>query len=322
MKSNLSNLKPLIVILGPTASGKTALSIALAKNFNGEIVSADSRQIYRGMDIGTAKPPRNEKLKMKNEKFDCVIIETIPHYMIDICDPDEEFTLQHYKQTAIGIIKDIQSRGKLPFLVGGTGLYISAVVDNLEIPEVSPNQALRQKLETKSNKELFQDLKRVDPLSAETIDRNNKRRLVRALEVCIVTGRPFSSQRNKGKPLFDALQIGISFPKEELYKKIDERVDEQFETGLEDEVKGLKEKYGCRVPAMSGIGYHEMCEYSEGKFTFEEAVRKIKSNTKKYAKRQMVWFKRDPRIHWITKQSEAEKLIKAFLKENKNHLDK
>ncbi len=312
MKSSLSNLKPLIVILGPTASGKTVLSISLAKKFNGEIVSADSRQVYRGMDIGTAKARVEQQMEIGGTMQN--IIQGIPHYLIDIVNPDEEFMLQSYKQTAIGIINDIQSHGKLPFLVGGTGLYISAVVDNLEIPKVSPNQTLRQKLEMKSNEELFQDLKRVDHLIAETIDRNNKRRLVRALEVCIVTGRSFSSQRNKGKPLFDVLQIGIMLSKDELYRRIEERTEEQIGMGLEDEVRELKNRYGCDISPMQGFVYREMCEYLEEKISLGEAVKKIKSQNKKYAKRQMTWFKRDTRIHWITKTKEAEKLIKQFLK--------
>jgi tRNA dimethylallyltransferase len=178
------NLLPLIVILGPTASGKSNLAIKLAKKFNGEIISADSRQIYQEMDIGTAKITKEE-------------MSGIPHYLIDIVKPDQEFTLAQYKKLAVKIIKDVQKRGKLPFLVGGTGLYIQAVVDNLEIPQVKPNKKLRNKLEKLTNQELLNQLKKLDPLSAVSIDPNNKRRLIRALEVCLIAKKPFSQQRKK-----------------------------------------------------------------------------------------------------------------------------
>ena len=264
------------------------------------------------MDIGTAKAVAEPRGTVRGTTQN--IIQGIPHYMIDIVDPDENFTVQDFKKVAVNIIKDVQNRGKLPFLVGGTGLYISAIVDNLEIPEIPANKVLRDKLEKKSNEELFQDLKRVDPQITETIDRNNKRRLVRALEVTILSGRPFSSQRNKGKPLFDVLQIGLDVSRSELWQRIDERTEEQIDTGLEDEIRSLKNQYGCDIAPMKGFVYKEMCEYLEGKISLKEAIKQIKSQNKKYARRQLTWFKRDPRIHWISQNRQAEKLIKQFLK--------
>lgn len=300
-------MKPkLIVILGPTASGKSEWAIKLAKKFNGEIISADSRQIYRGMDIGTAKP------------FDR---GGVPHHLIDNVNPEEEFTVAQYKKMAIEKIKEIQSQGKIPFLVGGTGLYIQAVVDNLEIPKVVPSQALRRKLEEKSTEELFEDLKRLDPKTAQIIDRKNKRRLIRALEVKILSGISFVSAKKIGEPLFDTLQIGIKISREKLYKNIDKRVEEQIEQGLESEVSNIYEELSKKMPeekiwqlpSMSGICYQEFKEYLEGKIDLPEVIKLIQLHCRQYARRQLTWFKRDKRIHWVKNLEETEKLISEFL---------
>lgn len=303
----MSKLKPLIVILGLTASGKSNWAIRLAKKFNGEIISADSRQIYRGMDIGTAK-----------------IFETkgIPHYLIDIVNPEEEFTVAQYKKMALEAIKDIQNRGKIPFLVGGTGLYVKAVVDNLEIPKIAPSQTLRKKLEIKTAEELFEDLKRLDPKTAEIIDSKNKRRLIRALEVKIISGISFVSAKKIGESLFNTLQIGIKISREKLYKNIDQRIEGQIEQGLESEVKNLFEELCQKMPeekvwqlsSISGICYQEFKKYFEDKIDLAKVVQLIKLHNRQYARRQMTWFKRDKRIHWLEKLEEAEKLIEEFLK--------
>jgi len=305
----------LIVILGPTASGKTGWAFKFCEKFNGEIVSADSRQIYNGMDIGAGKD------------FTPKIIQ----HMIDIVNPNEILTLPEYKQRAIEKIYDIIERGKIPFLVGGTGLYISAIVDNLEIPEVKPDWELREKLEKKNLKDLQDKLKKVDPKTYKATDLKNKRRLIRALEVSKITGKPFSSLRKKGDPLFDCLQIGIDAPKEELGKKIDLRIEQMKKDGLEEEVKKLSKKYSWSLPSMSGIGYKEFKNYfdcyvtlplnspSSLKFPLlsEEELRKvceeIKKHTKQYAKRQMTWFKRDKRIVWVKDYKEVENKIEKFL---------
>ena len=286
----------LIVILGPTASGKTKMAIELAKIFNGEIVSADSRQIYRGMDIGTDK--------VKAEKT-----SGIPHYLIDIINPDQEFSLAQYKKMAIEKIKEIQKRNKTPFLVGGTGLYIQAIIDNLTIPSVKPDLKLRHQLEEKNLSELQAMLKKLDPKSFEKIDLNNPRRLIRALEVCLKTGRPFSEQTKKGQPLFNFIEIGIKIPSEEADEKINQRVDWMIKNGLIDEVKNLIKKYSLDLPAFSGIGYREIIQYLQGKISLDEAIQEIKIHTRQYAKRQMTWFKKDHRIKWVKNLDEAIRII-------------
>jgi len=282
--------KPLIVILGATASGKNNLALKLAQKFNGELVCADSRQVYQGLDIGTNKSEGR---------------------LVDIAKPGEEFSLADYKKIAVQTIKNIQKQGKIPFLVGGTGLYIQAIVDNLAIPKVKPNKAWRKNLEKQSLKKLFQKLKKIDPLAAKEIDAQNKRRLVRALEVCL-SGQKFS-QRTKEKPLFNVLQIGLGLPKETLRKRINRRVDQMLKRGLVKEVKKLAKKYSWQTQAMSGIGYQEFKDYFLGKQPLTKTIELIKLHTQQYAKRQMTWFRKDKRINWISNYKEAEKLLRKFL---------
>lgn len=273
-------VKPkLLVIVGPTASGKTDLALFLAKNFNGELVSADSRMIYKGMDIGTNKP----------KEF---------HHMVDIVSPDDDFNVALYKEAALKKIMDITERGKLPILVGGTGLYVRSIVENLHFPAIKADKKLRQKLEKKTEKELWEMYKKLDKEGAEKIDRNNKRRLVRAIEVSLLSKEPFFKER-KGEQLFDVLQIGIKVGKNELKERIDRRVDLMFKQGLEKEVKKLSKKYGFDIPPMQTIGYREWQDYSKGLISKEEVKEKIKANTLKFAKRQMTWFKKDKSIKWI-----------------------
>ena len=291
----------LIVVLGPTASGKTKIAIKLAKDFNGEIISADSRQIYREMNVGT-------------DKISPLETQGIPHYLIDIVNPDEEFTLAQYKELAIKTIREIQERKKLPFLVGGTGLYIQAITDNLEIPTVPPDAKLRSNLERIDQKKLVEMLKKLDPVGAKKIDLNNPRRIIRALEVCLKTGQPFSSQTRKGKRLFKIIEIGLNPPREKLYQKIDQRVDWMIENGLINEVKSLLKKYPPNLPAFSGIGYQEIIQYLQGKITLEESIQQIKFHTHQYARRQITWFKKDQKIKWVKNLIEAREIIKDFLK--------
>jgi len=309
-KENI-NLPKLVVIIGPTGSGKSKLAIDLAKKFNGEIVVADSRQIYQEMDIGT------DKIIIQKNKKSCLektkIYQGVPHHLIDLVKPNQEFSLSLYKKLALQTIKKIIKKGKLPFLVGGTGLYVQAIVDNLQIPAVPPDKALRKKLEKLSSDKLFQRLKKLDPETAKKIDPKNKRRLIRALEVCLKTGKPFSQQQKKGPVLFDVLQIGLRLPKKVLHQRINQRVEEMIKLGLIAEVKKLIKKYPINLPAFSGIGYQEIINYLQGKISLEQAKELIKLHTRQYAKRQMTWFKRDERIHWIRTKKEAEKLISAFL---------
>lgn len=297
-------LQKLIVILGPTASGKTTLAIKLAKKFNGEIISADSRQVYKEMGIGTAKPSKKE-------------IKTIPYYLINMVRLNQEFNVAVYKKMALKSIKDIQKRKKIPFLVGGTGLYIRAIVDNILFPKVPPQKKIREKLEKKTPQELFKIYKKLDPEGAKFIDKENTRRLIRAIEVSKVTKKPFWKQREKRKPLFDILEIGIKLPKTELKKRIEKRVKKMFKLGLEKEVKNLVKKYGFEIPSMQTIGYQEWLEYFNKKINKQELKDKIVLHTLQFAKRQMTWFKRNKKIYWTPPTHHpykyAEKLTKEFL---------
>lgn len=309
-----NKLPKLIVVCGPTASGKTDLAIVLAKKFNGEIVNADSRQIYKEMDIATAKPSKVTSDKLQVTSTDEYIIDGVKHYLLDIISPDENFTLSDYKDQAQKTIKEIIKKGKIPFLVGGTGLYIKAIVDNLEIPRVEPDLVLRKELESKSAEERVKMLKEIDPETYEKIDIQNPRRVIRALEVVLSTGESFLKQQKKGKPLYNVLQLGIKVDKENLYERINKRCEKMVEAGLIQEAKRLAQKYSWELPSMSGIGYRQMRDYIEGKMTLEEAIEWLQMDTRHYAKRQMTWFKKDEKIVWIENEKQAEKKIDEFLK--------
>jgi len=305
----------IIVIVGPTASGKSDLAIQLARKFsakggpasgwNGaEIVSADSRQVYREMDIGTGKVTKTEQKLAK-------------HHLIDIRDPNHNYTAANYKRDAIRAIKEILSAGKLPILAGGTGLYIQTVIENLNIPNVKPNPKLRKKLENYLAKKglaaLFQKLIALDPEAAYIVDDKNPRRVIRALEVAMTTGRPFSSQRTKGRPMFQTLEIGIALPNEILRRRINKRVDKMIKQELVKEVSDLIKKYGAAMQAFDAIGYREIIRYLKKELTLKEAAELIKTNTWRYAKRQMTWFKKDKKVRWIKNRKEAEGLTRGFL---------
>jgi tRNA dimethylallyltransferase len=301
----MSNKPKVIAIVGPTASGKTTLGITLAKKFDGEIVSADSRQIYRGMDIGTAKPTQVERSE-------------VPHHLIDICDPDQNYTVADYKADAIIAINDILSRGKLPILVGGTGLYIRAVIENLDIPKTQAHPELRAEIDNEITREglaaVFKKLIEVDPEAAYVVDSKNPRRVVRALEVARATGEPFTAQRKKGAPLFDTLTLGLNPPPDILRERIDRRIDTMIRNGFINEVAVLIKKYGTEAPAFNAIGYREIIANMNGALSRDEAIATIKLNTWHYAKRQMTWFRKDKTVHWITTEKEAIELIDNFMK--------
>jgi len=285
-----------LVIVGPTASGKTSLAIALAKEFNGELIAADSRTIYKGMDIGTGKD------------------KSFPHRLIDVVEPDQTLSLAEYKTKALYAIRSAIKRGKLPILVGGTGLYVWAIVDNLLIPKVPPNEKMRVELEKKSTPALLKLLASIDPAAAK-VTGANKRRIIRAIEVTALSGEKFSNATKKGKPLFDCLEIGLLVPRAELVERINKRVDGMMEAGFMNEGLELRKKlYPPNLPAMSGIGYAELNAVIDGKKSLSEAVERIKARTRQYARRQMTWFKRDPGIIWLADPKKASSMVKKWLK--------
>lgn len=284
---------PLVVILGPTAVGKTEISIHLAELFDAEIVSADSRLFYRGMDIGTAKPNLAE-------------LNRVPHHLIDVTEPDQVWSLAIYKKAAEGAIREIQARGRLPFLVGGTGQYIQAVLEDWSIPIQPPDSHLRQVLSAWAGQvgsvELHRKLGILDPVAAKNIQASNVRRTVRALEVIFHTGRRFSDQRQRKGSYYSLLKIGLHRPRTDLYRRIDERIQMMIMSGFVDEVRGLLARgYNRDLPTMSAIGYQEITAYLDGKISLEEAVIQTKRKTRTFVRRQANWFKEnDPTIHWFT----------------------
>lgn len=298
---------PLIVLVGPTAVGKTSLSIALAKKFNGEIVSADSRLLYRGMDIGTAKPSIAE-------------MAGIPHHLIDVAAPDEIWNLAIYQRNAYRIIDQIHQRGNLPFLVGGTGQYVRAIIEGWRIPPQRPDVDLRDALNRWAleigAEGLHERLARIDPETAEKIDYRNQRRTVRALEVTLKTGVRFSELRRKQTCPYQPIILGIDRPREELYERIDQRIEQMLADGLVAEVRGLLSAgYSPNLPTMSAIGYGEIIQYLQGEISLDEAVVLIKRNTRRFVRRQANWFKPDdPRISWFEASENIIDQIEATLR--------
>lgn len=320
------NKPKIIVVLGPTASGKTSLAIDIAKRFDGEIISADSRAIYRQMDIGTAKPPRDKRaqaLARREGQKEGIkdlfrakpyMVEEVPHWGFDLCDPDEDFSAADFQAYAEEKIKEITGRGHLPIIAGGTGLYISAIVDNLSFTEVEPDKKLRAELQDLSDQELVERLQKADSEAAKTIDTANRRRLLRAVEIVETTGQPLSAQQTKKEPKYDVLQLGLKVDREVLYERIDMRVDEMIAAGLVDEVRALRDEYGCEINSMTGIGYRQICAFLDGYLKLRDAIEVLKRDTRHYAKRQMTWFRRDGRIEWIENQEKALALVADFLK--------
>jgi tRNA dimethylallyltransferase len=296
----------LIVIIGPTAVGKTETAIRLAERLGGEIISADSRYFYRGMDIGVAKPSAEE-------------LARVPHHLIDVAWPNETWSLAEFRQQAERAIAEVTARRRLPFLVGGTGQYIRAVAQGWQPPETPPNPALRQVLEQWAGQVgadgLHQRLAVLDPQAAAAIDYHNLRRTVRALEVIFSTGQRFSAQRRAGPSPYRLLQIGLIRPRDELYARIDARIDLMVQGGLIEEVRGLLAMgYSPDLPAFSAIGYREISAYLQGKLTLDEALILMRRNTRTYVRRQNTWFKpTDPDIHWFQMREGVEEAIARLI---------
>ena len=287
-------MNKLLCILGPTASGKTALGVALAKLFDGEVVSADSMQIYRGMDVGTAKPTKEE-------------MDGVPHHMLDICDISESYSVARYVQEADACVVDIISRGKLPIIVGGTGLYVDALINGREFSAQNEDPDLRQRLEDQAERDGIDSVRNIlknhDPDSYERLHPNDKKRIIRAAEVWLSTGKTITQHdRETGSlpPKYDAIKIGLNFEnRSELYARIDKRVDIMLDNGLIDEVRSLLANNNNGT-ALQAIGYKEFSEYIAGKMSLEEACEAVKQGSRRYAKRQLTWLRRDSSIHWIT----------------------
>lgn len=274
-----------IAVVGATASGKTAYAVELARRVNGEIISADSRLVYKGLDIGTAKPDMDERFG-------------IPHYMIDIVEPEVDYSVGLYANEARNIIEDIISRGKTPVIAGGTGLYFRILLENYDLPKINPDYELRETLSKLSFAELYEMLVNIDAEAAKLVVQNDKRRAIRFIEIVKLTGSPVSEARGLKEPEFEVEWIGLNYPREELYDRINRRVDLMIEQGLVDETKNLLAKHGRINNIINTIGYREITSYLDGELTLEEAKDKLKQNTRNYAKRQLTWFRKNPDIKW------------------------
>ncbi|MFH1346933.1 MAG: tRNA (adenosine(37)-N6)-dimethylallyltransferase MiaA [Spirochaetota bacterium] len=303
MINNLSKPK-IIVILGPTASGKSNLAVQLAKKFKGEIISADSRQVYKGLNIGSGKITKKE-------------MQGIPHYLLDVASPKHTFTVSQYQKLAGKAIKKILKKGKIPIICGGTGFYIDALIYNYKLPEVPPQPKLRKELEKKSTDVLFKQLKKLDPVRAKNIDKFNKRRLIRALEIVLTTKKPVPilfTSLSGSKQNYDVLFIGTKKTQEELKKLIAKRLKKRLKNGMIEEIEKLH-KQGVSWERLESFGleYRFIAKYLQNKINYEEMKNLIQKESEHYAKRQMTWFKRNKNINWIESYKQTGKLINNFL---------
>jgi tRNA dimethylallyltransferase len=302
-QKNIVTKDKVLVIVGPTASGKSDVAIKLAQKFNGEIISADSRQIYRGMNIGTGKVTSAEQ-------------KMAVHHILDVADPNDDFNVSHFKKLAEKTIEEILQRKKVPIICGGTGFWIKSVIDNVQLPEVKPDQKLRNMLSNKSTEELFAMLRKLDPERAENIDAKNKVRLIRAIEICNTIGTvpKIDTKYKIPNTKYNFLQIGIDVPKEILNEKIKKRLQQRFEEGMIEEVQNLN-KNGIAWERLEyfGLEYRWIARYLQNKIPLSEMQKKLYFDIIHYAKRQMTWFKRDKRIHWLKNYTEIEKAAKKVL---------
>lgn len=301
MKNTISKPK-ILVILGPTAVGKSDSAVELGLDFKGEVISADSRQVYTGLDIGTGKITKEET-------------RGVPHHLLDVASPKEQYTVVDWKRSALNITRDIIQRGHAPIVCGGTGLYIQSIVDNISFPEVAPNKILRETLETKTPEELCAMLESLDTERLKTIDRDNPRRLIRAIEIATEIGRV---PVQKSEPLFETLQIGLTVPRDELRERIHTRLYKRMDGGLVEEAENLH-KNGLSYERMIELGleYRYLALYLQKELSREEMLERLETEISKYAKRQETWFKRDKRIQWFapSEEDEIKEVVREFLKE-------
>lgn len=298
-----------LAIVGSTASGKTAVSVELAKKIGGEIVSADSRLIYRDFDIGTAKPTAEERCG-------------IPHYMIDIIPPERLYSAGDYKKDASEAVEKIISKGKIPIVVGGTGFYVRSLLGGLDIPDVPADENFRAEMdkfvEDYGRQALYDKLAAIDKTTADKLHYNDNVRVTRALEIFHATGKTMSEISSMSKPPYEVFYAGLNaLDRAYLYDRANRRVDKMIDSGLVDEVHRLVQKYGRTLPILKTLGYKEICEYFDGKISLEEAVGLIKKHTRNYAKRQLTWFRANPEIHWyyideMTQEEIVEKIIREY----------
>ena len=307
------NKPKVIVICGPTASGKTALSIELAKKINGEIISSDSMQIYKDMNIGTAKPTIEE-------------MQGIKHYLVDFVTPDKRYSVADFKRDAESAIKEILNRGKIPIVVGGTGLYVDSLIFGIEYQDIKLDEEYRKELEEIASQDgglerLYNRAKKIDSLAIEKISSNDKKRIIRILEIYKATGKTKTEQEQESRKngvKYDYKVFAINIEREKLYDRINKRVDIMIQQGLIEEVKKLLQKYNEFPTAMQGLGYKEVVEYLENKCTKEEMIEKIKMETRRYAKRQITWFKKNKQTIWIDGLKDKQDNIQIILEEMKN----
>ena len=303
-KSQARPLPKIVVILGPNASGKSELAVKLAKKFNGEIISADSRQVYRGLNIGAGKVSGKQ---VKN----LYLYKGVIHHLIDVVSPLKVFTVERYKLLAKKALKSILRKKKIPMIVGGTGLYIDALIYDINFPKVPPNLGLRKKLEVKPTSELFNKLKRIDPDRAAHIDPYNRRRLIRAIEIVEMTGKPVPKLKKESP--YRVLKIGVRLLPTEHKRKIEERLKKRMKEGMVEEVKRLKKHLSWQRLDDLGLEYRYVARHLQGELSQHEVEKVLQKEIWHYAKRQLTWFRRDKSIHWITNQKEAEELVSRFL---------
>lgn len=307
-----SRIPRVLCIVGPTSSGKTALGIQLAKKYHGEIINADARQVYQEFSIGTGKPAGGKRITKDDRGY--YLYEGIPHYVMDFLPPEKTFTVVEWRDVAMSAIRSIVKRKHLPIVVGGTGLYIQALIDNFQIPEVPPQPSFREAMGEKPLAELIEMLLRLDPDASKIVDLKNPRRVIRALEVATFTGEAFTKQRKKLDPVVEPFLMAIKHDRDELRRRINAAVEHNIEIGWIDEIRRLKkEGIAWDAPAMTSIGYRELARYVQGEIPLEEAIQKTKDATWQYAKRQLTWFKRDKRIHWVKDAAEAERLVVKWM---------
>ncbi len=305
-------MKPTVIVIGgPTASGKSGLAVELAKKINGEIISADSMQIYKDMDIGTAKVTEKEK-------------QGIPHYMIDIASPEERYSVSTYKKEAENKVEEILKKGKIPIIVGGTGLYIESLIYGIEFQEEEIDEEYRQRLNEFAEKEglekLYNEAQKIDSQAMDKISPNDKKRIIRVLEIYHKTGKTKTEQEiesRKHEVKYNYKLFAITMERSELYKKIEKRIDKMLEEGLIEEVESIKKKYNKFPTAMQGLGYKEVVEYLENKITKEEMIEKLKKETRHYAKRQLTWFRKYKEMIWLDGEAGIEENVQIIIKQMK-----